>query len=107
LLGSQEFKDAVKGTHVLVAPHHGRESGFCNELFELISPYLVVISDGVSTTTNASSRYSQKAQGWEVHHRSGGADEVRKCLTTRSDGVVLIEFGPNGDGKNFLSVTID
>ena len=46
LLADTAFKDAIKGTHVLVAPHHGRESGYHGELFDHISPLITIISDG-------------------------------------------------------------
>jgi len=106
LLKDASFVKAISGTHLLLAPHHGRLSAFSPELFEHISPYLVVISDGEYTDKSASSQYSGKALGWSVHRRNG-EDAVRKCVTTRNDGVVRVQAGRNPDGKNFLSVTID
>ena len=40
LLEREDFRVAIQETHVLVAPHHGRESGFSPELFNHIRPYL-------------------------------------------------------------------
>ena len=46
LLADVAFREAIRNTHVLVAPHHGRESGFHPGLFDHISPLLTIISDG-------------------------------------------------------------
>jgi beta-lactamase superfamily II metal-dependent hydrolase len=107
LLEDSSFLQAAKGTDIMLAPHHGREAGLCTELFEHIQPNLIVVSDGPATDTSAVSRYSALAKGWKVHHRSGAADDTRKCVTTRSDGVVLVELGLNPNQKPFMSVTID
>jgi len=45
LLTMPEFRADLLGTTVFVASHHGRESGCCTELFDLIRPQLVIISD--------------------------------------------------------------
>lgn len=105
LLEDARFNTAISGTDIFVAPHHGRKSGYCSELFEKISPKLVIVSDGRFCDTSATSTYSQKASGWEVHKRSGGSEQ-RSCLTTRNDGVITVEFGFNGD-KRFIEVEID
>jgi beta-lactamase superfamily II metal-dependent hydrolase len=105
LLERQDFVSAIKEADILVAPHHGRKSGFSRELFKHISPLLTLISDGPCDTT-ASDQYSNQSQGWTVHKRSGGKEE-RKCVTTRRDGVIEVKFGKNADGKSFIEVTID
>lgn len=105
LLEQSAFVDAIEGTDILVAPHHGRDSGFCNELFDKITPRLVIISDGRFCDTSATNRYCQKATGWDVHKRSGGT-ETRYCVTTRKDGVIVVNLGNNGT-NNFIEVTID
>ena len=107
LLLSPDFLIAVRNTHVLVAAHHGRESGYYAELFEYISPVLTIVSDGRVVDTSATSRYSTKSEGWKVHKRLSGTQETRYCLTTRNDGNIDIEFGFNNGGRKFLSVTID
>jgi competence protein ComEC len=105
LLQQPGFVEAVKGTDVLVASHHGRDSGFCAELFEVISPKLVIVSDGRFSDTSATDRYSARASGWTVHRRSG-PDTERRCLTTRADGAIVVEFGRNGSAP-FIDVRID
>jgi len=106
LLQRNDFLSAIKGTDILVASHHGRESGFSSALFEHIKPYLTIVSDGRFCDTSATDRYAQKTRGWTVHKRSGGKEE-RKCVTTRSDGVIVVKFGENADGTPFIEVTID
>ena len=91
----KDFRAAIQGTHVLVASHHGRESGFSPALFNHISPYLTIISDGPAKKTSVSERYAQRTQGWRVYKRSSGTTVERKCLTTRNDGVIVVRFGEN------------
>lgn len=107
LLESQDFTDAIKGTQVLIAPHHGRESGYCTELFDVISPNLVVISDGKFCDTSATARYSTKAIGWNVKN-SNGESKDKKCVTTRDNGVIKIKAGWNQQiNKPYLEVVVD
>lgn len=95
LLEGEDFRAAIQGTHVLVASHHGRESGFSPALFNHIRPLLTIISDGPTKETSVSDRYAQRTQGWRVYKRSSGTTEERKCLTTRNDGVIVVRFGEN------------
>jgi len=106
LLEDEAFKTAVKETDILFAPHHGREAGYSSKLFEYISPYLTIVSDGAETDTSATDRYSKKSRGWKVY-RSNGTGEDRKCLTTRNDGVIVVEFGIGAENKPYMSVKID
>jgi len=105
LLQRQDFLNAIRYTDIFVAPHHGRDSGYCAELFQKISPKLIIISDGRFCDTSATSRYSQQATGWLVHKRGSGSVE-RKCVTTRNDGVINVYLGMDGQ-QPFISVNID
>lgn len=111
LLEKEEFKNAIKNADILLAPHHGRESGFYSELFEYFKPRLTIISDGQISdgqfrNTGAIDRYSKISTGWTVHHRSG-RKEKRHCVTTRKDGVIKVKLRYNSDKKPFIEVTID
>src|SRR3989339_421039 len=106
LLKQDSFKSAIKDTDILVAPHHGRDSGFSASLFEHINPYLTIISDGRFCDTSATGRYSNKTRGWKGNKRNGEKEE-RKCVTTRNDGAILVKFGRNQDNTPFMSVNID
>lgn len=105
LLEDKQFIEAIKGTDVLVAPHHGRESAYYKELFEHISPKLIIISDSPGTDTSANDRYSNHATGWEVYNFSGQESRKRFVLSTRQDGMIQIKCG-SGNQKDFMEVKL-
>lgn len=100
------FVTAISGTDVFLASHHGRDAGYCAELFSAMGKLrLIVISDGRFGDTSATDRYSKQARGWTVYD-SSGRSYVRNCVTTRCDGHITIKFGWNSSGSgNFLNVT--
>jgi len=106
LLARNDFVNAVTGTHVLVAAHHGRESGFHERLFEVFRPVITLVSDGRVVDTSVTGRYTTVSKGWKVNKRSGG-QETRYCLTTRNDGWIDVEIGPVPGKVGSLKVTID
>ncbi len=106
LLEREPFREALKKCDVFVASHHGRKAGYSAEMFKYFKPLLIIVSDGPATDTTAVSEYSAQAKGWTVHRRSGG-QEVRKVVTTRTDGVINVRFGRNDDGRAFIHATID
>ena len=101
LLGRNTFRDAISDTTILVASHHGREAGFCKELFDCFNPDVVIVSDGRVLETDATTRYYNHAKGTNVERRSGGTDR-RYVLTTRKDGPIHV--GVNNLGKY---ITVD
>ena len=105
LLDRPDFRAKIASVDVLVAAHHGRESGFHRDLFDHFNPLITIISDGRVTDTSATGRYSGATRGWMVHGRNG-PDQERKCLTTRSDGTIDVEIGRSSNGKRFVSVTV-
>lgn len=105
LLEDSYFVNAVAGTHVFLAAHHGRDAGYSAELFQAMGqPKLVVVSDGRFGDTSATDRYSKQAKGWPVSD-AAGRKETRKCLTTRCDGHITIEIGRNPNGNRYLDVS--
>lgn len=80
------FRDCVSNVDVLIASHHGRESGICEELFDVYRcrPQIVVTSDDNHRydTQKTTQFYASKANGMNGF-RGGGR---RAVLTTRSDG---------------------
>ena len=106
LLKLTSFKQAIADTNILVAAHHGRESGFYKDLFDYFTPLITIVSDGRAQDTNASSRYSAVSKGWDVKKRSG-AREKRYCLTTRSDGHIEIDVELGRAGNTTLEITVD
>lgn len=105
LLEKDDFKTAIAKADILFAPHHGRDSGFCSEIFECFKPYLTVISDGRFCDSSATDRYGKVSQGWTVHNRENGTSEKRNCVTTRSDNVIVVKLGINPDSKPYIHVS--
>ena len=95
LLDNEDFKNAVRNTDVLIAPHHGRESGYSSELFQYFRPTLTIISDGKYSETSATANYSQHSQGAKVQSHNSGLVR-RNCLTTRKDGCIQLSIRNNG-----------
>lgn len=93
LMKRTDFKEAVKDAWVLVAPHHGRESGYYEEFVDLVKPDITIISDKSGTDTSASQKYTNKSKGYKVNNKLTGEKEDRYCLTTRKDGNIEVIFG--------------
>lgn len=91
------FRQTVAGVHVLVAAHHGRENGICEDIFDLYGcrPKLIVISDDYKQydTQETTNYYARKVQGIEAYR---GRPGMRYVLTTRRDGEIIFSFN-NGN----------
>lgn len=85
-----EFQTAVKDTKVLIASHHGRENGICDDIFNKFGckPYWIVISDKgyMHDTQETVPYYETKASGAAFRGRD------RWVLTTRCDGTIVFWF---------------
>lgn len=92
LLQRPEVRDQLRRVNVFIASHHGRESGYCREVFDYCSPRFIVISDGEIEfdTQRMTSTYSQHASGGVFTNR--GVNEFRRVLSTRNDGNLLWEL---------------
>ncbi len=88
------FLQELCGTTILVASHHGRKSGFCDEIFNYFTPSAVVISDKPVAHLTQDVDYSP------VVHPSGvcvlNQARRRHVLTTRKDGDILFRVYPDG-----------
>jgi competence protein ComEC len=82
---------AIKNSEVLVAPHHGRDSSYDEELVEHINPDLVVFSDEGDPKNPATEEYRSHASGVPVTHEDTGSTETRYVVTTRKDGRIRIQ----------------
>ena len=93
LLQRSEVCELLERVDVFVASHHGRESGYCREVFDYCTPRLIVMSDGAIQydTQRMASVYGQHATGDWFNHRQRGR-EWRKVLTTRNDGNIWWHF---------------
>lgn len=92
LMRQSGFCQSIKNCDILVASHHGRESGYCEEFVNLAKPRLTIISDTVSGTTSVSDKYSVVSSGCSVFDKKKKTHDYRYCLTTRNDGNIFIEI---------------
>ncbi len=106
LLQQPSFVECMTNVDVFMASHHGRENGYCLELFEKNrKPKLCVVSDGSVQVTDSTARYRYHAQGWGVRKHDEQELETRYAITTRFDGRALIRAGHN-TLHPFLAVTL-
>jgi beta-lactamase superfamily II metal-dependent hydrolase len=93
LLERPEFVAQLKRVTVLVASHHGRANGCCQEMFELgWQPRAVIMSDaGIQYETQATVPwYAARCEGIEY----GG--EFRSVFTTRRDWRITLDVTDAG-----------
>lgn len=94
LMRNRRFQQAVKNADILVAPHHGRESGFHASFVDTVCPSLTIISDTSKVTTSASKLYSSHSRGMKVNYRNSSKEDFRACLSTRKDGPIEVRLQP-------------
>jgi beta-lactamase superfamily II metal-dependent hydrolase len=89
LLEKSEFRKELENVDTYIASHHGREDGYCSDVFQYCKPSVVVFSDGCIDyeTQKMASTYAQHASGIYFKNRK------RYVLTTRDDGTFYWDFG--------------
>jgi beta-lactamase superfamily II metal-dependent hydrolase len=92
LLKREAFKQALRETNVYVAPHHGRESGCCEEKVQFLkNVFYVAISDkGYQYETQETLPFYRR-----IARGAAFRGQNRQILTTRSDGAISFEFTPS------------
>lgn len=82
LLERPDFQNELRGVDIFVASHHGRESGYCSDVFEICSPKAVVFSDDSIkfASQEMSNTYGGHCSGIQFN------GNPRRVLTTRNDG---------------------
>lgn len=97
LLTNPSFVSELSGTTILVASHHGRYGGFCDEVFNYFTPQAVVISDKpiAHETQETVPDYLQVVNGYGVSVVDH--DRRRHVLTTRRDGDIEFRVAENGN----------
>jgi len=104
MLQKPEVQVELKNTNVMVAPHHGRDNGYHEDIFKYCKNLdCVIISDKelmYDTQTSMSDKYGKQVA---VGVNFNGNDSGRKVLSTRSDGHLWIRFdaSSNRTYKNF------
>jgi hypothetical protein len=105
LLEQESFINELAGVTALVASHHGRANGYCEEVFEHCSPRVVVMSDKaiVHSTQDMTPTYRQCVlDSWSKGVTVATTMKERHVLTTRRDG--WIQFVVDAQG-NFTITT--
>ena len=92
LMNDDNFRNVVKDAAILVAPHHGRESGYVEEFAKWAHPVITIISDTAKSETSAIDKYDEISKGMNCYGANSQQLTFRKCLTTRKDGDIDITF---------------
>jgi beta-lactamase superfamily II metal-dependent hydrolase len=99
LLQDPGFRAELVNTDVLVASHHGRENGFCDDVFRYFTPSCVVISDKAKMHTTQETVPDYRAVVRDQGVRVRTTRKNRHVLTTRRDG--WIQFSVE-DGQYYV-----
>jgi len=92
LLKRDSFKTALKGTNFFVTSHHGHKSGYTPQIYDIMGkPYVNIVSE--KQGEEVCDAYSKKeyAKGIEFN------GQIRRMLTTRRDGSIIIEIPSEGN----------
>jgi len=95
LLEVDEFRDRLGKVDIFIASHHGRESGFCEDVFTYCTPQIVILSDKSNSESTYAENYRNATKGLNVTNSSGVVNK-RYVLTTRSDGAISLYIDPQG-----------
>lgn len=81
-LENPNFLDNLRQVNIFIASHHGRENGYCRDVFKYCQPDVIVISDGEKqfATQETINQYATHASGVQFD------GQLRKVITTRKDG---------------------
>jgi competence protein ComEC len=104
LLQNQAFVEKIKDADIYLASHHGRESGYHEEVIKIINPRLTVVSDAKFHENSNIERYRRKSRGWTVFN--GDKKTTRYTLSTYNDGVITVKAGWNQGDEPFLQVNV-
>ncbi|SMD36063.1 Metal-dependent hydrolase, beta-lactamase superfamily II [Reichenbachiella faecimaris] len=92
LLDNASFRKLTKNCDMLLAPHHGRRSGFVQSMIDHLNPQITIISDGTPRGTSVRNKYATGSRGIDARSRNG-IRTIRRALSTNKDGVIKIEVG--------------
>lgn len=89
------LKHELLQVNCLIAPHHGRDNGYCEEVFYYCKPDITIISD-------SSKQYDTQDHQLYQKHSNGVSNlrdyrDIRRVFTTRTDGDIdiTVESGIN------------
>lgn len=91
-----EVKQLLQQTKLFIASHHGRDDGYVEEVFNYCSPDCIIISDGpiqYGTQDHMAAKYANHIKGNGILFDG----TLRKVLTTRCDGHILVRIDNLGN----------
>jgi hypothetical protein len=99
LLCYPDFQSELRATTILVASHHGRQNGYCKEVFDYCRPQAVIMSD--KSIVHDTQLMAQIYHNEVVKSNSGGVfiattGKRRHVLTTRRDGHIQFDVAASG-----------
>lgn len=95
MVDNADFRRALGETRIFVAPHHGRESGCCEEVLPFLPNvnYVVISDKGYMHETQETNPFYYRMSNGGPY---GGV--TRYVLTTRCDGEITFNFTASGWG---------
>jgi beta-lactamase superfamily II metal-dependent hydrolase len=101
LLQNTAFRTCLSRTTIFIASHHGRNAGYCEHVFNYCQPELIILSDKNLVHQSQEHDYAKHARGvtWP-------GNIIRRVLTTRCDGHILIEKNPGHAANVYLNVAL-
>jgi len=98
---NSSFSNLMKeGLDILIAPHHGHESGFPDALFKLTGNVKVIIlskdSEASKEDSDVYKGYSSHADGIIYTNANDDDSYVAKVMTTRSNGNICMVIDDDG-----------
>jgi beta-lactamase superfamily II metal-dependent hydrolase len=85
-LADPDFLSWLRVCNIFLASHHGREDGYCPDVFKFCTPEVIIISDDSIQYATQDVDYRPHAAGIRCPDGS-----TRWVLTTRNDGALTIE----------------
>jgi hypothetical protein len=94
MLSKSNVQEWLQKTNILIAPHHGRENGYHKEIFKYCKPDCIILSDKPivhETQKDMTALYASHVNGNGITYTpASGKVTLRKTLTTRNDGHILV-----------------
>jgi beta-lactamase superfamily II metal-dependent hydrolase len=99
LLANPTFRQELSNTSILVASHHGRENGYCKQVFNFCRPQAVIMSD--KSIVHDTQSMAQTYRNEVIKNYPDGicvktTMKRRHVLTTRRDGYIHFEVDASG-----------
>jgi len=93
LLKNPAFTNRLRSVNIFVASHHGRQNGYCEDVFTYCHPDIILISDKEMVHDTQDHEYAKHAGG--ILWNESNTDR-RYVLTTRCDGHMCITTAARG-----------